>query len=593
MARTAEDEARRNAVQDARKRLKEAEAAYRDAVRSATDGLTQAQRAREMALNEARAQLESATKTYDSKVAEAKRNTAGAERGELLGSLGQVLLFINRLEAPDGTVPLSRDIQATAEVSGEKGKDFDNREVLLLLSTPKFDSVIHCKPTDAVAAREFAAKVNTAAKNAAENLSTYERRAKGWKENEERVVADRSEVEAADAHLKQVEADTQEVDQAQAALDAAIANTSALEERRKELLALDPSAKVKDVKVSRFPIDFSRPLAWWRERRLISKIGLATAGVFVGLMVLGAVIDAFDSEPSTSKPAASKPKLVLTLIQPAGGSGTTTGKTYTVEGTATIDSRVLVNGKVAKRSGYPFSLVVPLRIGENVLRVRAEKSGLDPKTETVTIVRKLPPVQLSLAGRPESVTVRQSTYTIKGWATPGAKIKIAGKQVPLSGNRFELTVLLKQGKNVFKITADKAGLPSSSMQLTVIRRLSAEEIAQQQEARRQTFMNACVTVPYNQLIKNPDAYAGKKVKYYGEIFQIQESGGGGMMLLSVTDLGYDMWTDEIWVDYAGHVRGAEGDKLTVYGIVLGSKSYETKIGGENYVPQIEAVYIVE
>jgi len=92
---------------------------------------------------------------------------------------------------------------------------------------------------------------------------------------------------------------------------------------------------------------------------------------------------------------------------------------------------------------------------------------------------------------------------------------------------------------------------------------------------------------------NPDRYAGRKVKFYGEILQVQESGGVGIMLLYVTDLGYDIWTDQIWVDYLGHVKGVEGDQLTVYGLVTGTKSYETQIGGETYVPEVLAVYIDE
>ena len=65
------------------------------------------------------------------------------------------------------------------------------------------------------------------------------------------------------------------------------------------------------------------------------------------------------------------------------------------------------------------------------------------------------------------------------------------------------------------------------------------------------------------------------------------------MPLSVTDEGYGFWTDEVWVNYNGPVQGAEEDLLTVYGIARGSKSYETQIGGERYVPKIDARYIVE
>jgi hypothetical protein len=131
------------------------------------------------------------------------------------------------------------------------------------------------------------------------------------------------------------------------------------------------------------------------------------------------------------------------------------------------------------------------------------------------------------------------------------------------------------------------------MRLIVTRKLSAAEIAAELARKRQAFMSAAVSIPYNQLIKDPERYAGTRVKYYGEILQVQESSGVGIMLLYVTDLGYDIWGDQIWVNYRGSIRGGEGDKLTVYGTVVGTKSYETQIGGETYVPEVDAKYIVE
>ena len=61
----------------------------------------------------------------------------------------------------------------------------------------------------------------------------------------------------------------------------------------------------------------------------------------------------------------------------------------------------------------------------------------------------------------------------------------------------------------------------------------------------------------------------------------------------MTNEGYDFWTDEIWINYTGTVAGAEGDLLTVYGVVKGQKSFETQVGGERYVPEIDEVYIEE
>jgi hypothetical protein len=61
--------------------------------------------------------------------------------------------------------------------------------------------------------------------------------------------------------------------------------------------------------------------------------------------------------------------------------------------------------------------------------------------------------------------------------------------------------------------------------------------------------------------------------------------------VSVTNEGYDVWDDNVWVDYTGHFPQGEGDLITIYGTVTGSKSYETQIGGETYVPRVKAKYI--
>jgi hypothetical protein len=63
--------------------------------------------------------------------------------------------------------------------------------------------------------------------------------------------------------------------------------------------------------------------------------------------------------------------------------------------------------------------------------------------------------------------------------------------------------------------------------------------------------------------------------------------------LSVTDEGYGLWDDHIWVNYSGTIESAEDDIITVYGTIDGSRSYDTQIGGSTYVPEMTAKYIEE
>ena len=63
------------------------------------------------------------------------------------------------------------------------------------------------------------------------------------------------------------------------------------------------------------------------------------------------------------------------------------------------------------------------------------------------------------------------------------------------------------------------------------------------------------------------------------------------MLVSVTNDGYGLWTDHVWVNYTGHVSQNEGDHVTFWGKVQGSKSYDTQTGGTTYVPEVTAKYV--
>jgi hypothetical protein len=121
----------------------------------------------------------------------------------------------------------------------------------------------------------------------------------------------------------------------------------------------------------------------------------------------------------------------------------------------------------------------------------------------------------------------------------------------------------------------------------------AVEKAEKAEREESEFREDATTIDYNQLIKNPDKYKGEKVVYEGQILQIQEEAGSGIMLLSVTDEGYGFWTNNIWVNFYEPIEAAEEDIITVYGKITGSEEYETQIGGSTFVPRMNADYIDE
>ncbi|MGA9174376.1 MAG: hypothetical protein WBZ33_10440 [Thermoactinomyces sp.] len=65
------------------------------------------------------------------------------------------------------------------------------------------------------------------------------------------------------------------------------------------------------------------------------------------------------------------------------------------------------------------------------------------------------------------------------------------------------------------------------------------------------------------------------------------------MRLAVTKDPYIGWNynDVIWVDYLGTTDYVEDDVVTIYGTVLGSKTYTSQAGWEITLPEVNALYI--
>jgi hypothetical protein len=222
---------------------------------------------------------------------------------------------------------------------------------------------------------------------------------------------------------------------------------------------------------------------------------------------------------------------------------------------------------------------------------------------TTTAAKPAPPpvVELDITSPGDGDVIKRDRVVVRGTAEAGASVHVDGHRARVHDDGgWARTVRLHLGRQSIPVEASKDGRKDDATKVSVTRRRSAAELAAIREAReareRQReadFRAAATTIPYNQLEKNAGPYKGDKVVYRGQIFQIQEDDFGGWMLLSVTDEGYGFWDDNIWVDYTDHIRGAEGDVVTVYGTITGTKSYETQIGGETYVPKMRAEYIDE
>jgi hypothetical protein len=250
------------------------------------------------------------------------------------------------------------------------------------------------------------------------------------------------------------------------------------------------------------------------------------------------------------------------------------------------------------------ALLLVLAVAAALVGCGDETTTEEERADEPETVQEPEDVNLLITSPQDGTTVRGRSVVVRGTVAPGnATVEIDGVPVDVRpGGRFSARIRLEElGENSMSLVASASGFEATEEELTVERQRTAREVARIRERRRERreqelaqLRATAVTIPYNQLEKNPDRHTGEKVKYTGQIFQIQEDVGFTVILLAVThEPLIDFWDDNIWVNYEGTINSAEDDIITVYGEVVGSKSYETQAGGETYVPEINAEIIEE
>lgn len=227
----------------------------------------------------------------------------------------------------------------------------------------------------------------------------------------------------------------------------------------------------------------------------------------------------------------------------------------------------------------------PLKEGENKIVIIAKgKKGVKPAQTTVFVYRKDPEIDLDVD---EFIETKQNSTTIKGETEPHAKVSVSGEGTTKADDNGSFSITVKtseHGEHEFEVTAEKRGFEPNTSSVEVERVQSAAE-------KKQAYKNKAKAIPYSNLDKNADKYAGDKIKLRGKIMQIEEDGGTGFMLLEVTHMGYGVWRDTVYIEYSGTNDFVKDNVVTVYGEVYGSHSYTSQAGWEISVPAVIAKYI--
>jgi|GEM_PF-2523631 len=124
--------------------------------------------------------------------------------------------------------------------------------------------------------------------------------------------------------------------------------------------------------------------------------------------------------------------------------------------------------------------------------------------------------------------------------------------------------------------------------------LESEDHDLSREEKGKYLKSKCKSYSYEDLMRYPDKYDGKMVKFKGEVVQVMPSGLNTILRVNVTKDRY-YWDDTIYVWYEGKtVDGAnicEDDIIWLYGMMGGTKTYETVLGSEITIPYLDCFYI--
>lgn len=261
---------------------------------------------------------------------------------------------------------------------------------------------------------------------------------------------------------------------------------------------------------------------------------------------------------------------------------------------------------------FPISLIVfgalSLFMGigalgnlDNQPKKMADKHVTPKKVEVkADKVKEVPKINLVVSNTINTTT--DKTH-LSGYTESGAKVELIedGKtlnSITTKDGKFDFIVASEKDR-IYTVRAEssKEGVKPDRVTVHVFRKLSEAEqkkLQAEQEAKQKAeFEKQCQEIPYKQLKKDPDKYAGTKYKVRGQIVQIMEDSGVTVMRVAVTKDPYIGWdfNDIVYVEYLGTTSHVEDDVVTIYGTVSGSQTYTSQAGWEITVPGVVASYI--
>lgn len=101
------------------------------------------------------------------------------------------------------------------------------------------------------------------------------------------------------------------------------------------------------------------------------------------------------------------------------------------------------------------------------------------------------------------------------------------------------------------------------------------------------YRQKCATYTYEEVLRYPDKYSGELAVFTGSVIQVIGNGNNMKLLVSVN------YGNVIYVYYTitNGINIIEGDIITMYGELRGTKTYTTVLNNESTVPRFYAKFI--
>lgn len=153
------------------------------------------------------------------------------------------------------------------------------------------------------------------------------------------------------------------------------------------------------------------------------------------------------------------------------------------------------------------------------------------------------------------------------------------------------------GKNSSKDTDNKetTKVSTSAVETTTVQPTAKAK----KKVSAKAYKNKCKTLSFKDLSRNPDKHKGEKLKYTGQVIQVQEDehwlddNTTVDLRINVTKDKYGLWDDTIYatVELPKNAdRILEDDIITIWGECDGKYSYTSVLGSDVTLPKINIEY---